>query len=252
MPEERRQYILTRLSQDGRVEVVALAEACHASIETIRKDLILLEKRGLLQRVHGGALPATGAPAQATVATATGEESGAAMRLRLAQAARKALPDEGAIFLDASPACEAIAQTITTPHGVTFVTNGIAVASQLAPVAMTNLIGGVVHPGMRGTIGANALDQIFSFVPNWAVIGAEGFTVEDGVMTSSPEVGKFLHIVASNADQVMVILEPGVAGNTALARAVPFDYVNVVVAPEDIDPDLGFALVDAGCKLITV
>src|ERR671912_401328 len=55
--QERQQDILRRARQAGRVDVVTLAEGLAVTTETIRRDLTVLERAGVVRRVHGGALP---------------------------------------------------------------------------------------------------------------------------------------------------------------------------------------------------
>jgi len=56
-PAQRHDYVLRQLARHGRVEAARLAGELGVSNESIRKDLTLLEDRGLLRRVHGGAIP---------------------------------------------------------------------------------------------------------------------------------------------------------------------------------------------------
>ena len=56
LPVERHRFITEVLSQRGRVLVQEVAELCQISLETARRDLTLLEKRGLLLRSLGGAV----------------------------------------------------------------------------------------------------------------------------------------------------------------------------------------------------
>lgn len=55
--EERRQKILALLHQDKRVIAKDLAERFEISIDSIRRDLTIMEEQGLLQKTHGGAIP---------------------------------------------------------------------------------------------------------------------------------------------------------------------------------------------------
>ena len=55
---DRRRSILALLSRDGKVQVAQLSALLGASEVTIRSDLTEMEKEGLLERVHGGAMPA--------------------------------------------------------------------------------------------------------------------------------------------------------------------------------------------------
>jgi len=56
LPIERQQRIINEIKINGRVIVSELVTLCQVSQETIRRDLSQLEKRGLLQRSHGGAV----------------------------------------------------------------------------------------------------------------------------------------------------------------------------------------------------
>ncbi len=56
LPIERHRLIVEELNLHGRVLVTELVNLCRVSQETIRRDLTRLEKKGLLQRSHGGAV----------------------------------------------------------------------------------------------------------------------------------------------------------------------------------------------------
>lgn len=61
---ERHQRILDLLQARQRLTTEHFAEALGVSRETIRRDLIELERSGQLARVHGGAVPlASASPA---------------------------------------------------------------------------------------------------------------------------------------------------------------------------------------------
>src|SRR5260370_39226485 len=68
---ERQQLILTRARIDGHVEVQLAADDLGVTPETIRKDLQVLERGGLMRRVHGGALPLARARTAARIAGST-------------------------------------------------------------------------------------------------------------------------------------------------------------------------------------
>src|SRR3954454_18666599 len=58
--DQRHQSILAALQARGSVDAGEMAAELGVTNETVRKDLIVLEKQGLLRRVHGGALPVGG------------------------------------------------------------------------------------------------------------------------------------------------------------------------------------------------
>lgn len=66
----RQNFILEQLRKNGAVTVTALTARLHVSGETIRRDLLALEKKRLLRRVHGGAVPMDAAPAEEKIPSA--------------------------------------------------------------------------------------------------------------------------------------------------------------------------------------
>ncbi|MDE5136782.1 DeoR/GlpR family DNA-binding transcription regulator [Paenibacillus larvae subsp. larvae] len=54
--EERREQIVALLNKNKKVYVKELAERFHLSMDSIRRDLTILEERGLLRKTHGGAM----------------------------------------------------------------------------------------------------------------------------------------------------------------------------------------------------
>src|SRR5258708_36697471 len=57
LKEERQQAIIELLRRDGKVLAADLITHLNVSEDTIRRDLNELAEAGILQRVHGGALP---------------------------------------------------------------------------------------------------------------------------------------------------------------------------------------------------
>ena len=56
-PEERQQAIASLVMAKGRASVTELAQAYDVTTETVRRDLAVLDKAGIVRRVHGGAVP---------------------------------------------------------------------------------------------------------------------------------------------------------------------------------------------------
>src|SRR6266498_3940226 len=112
--EERQQAILDQARAHGRVDVAALAEDMKVTAETIRRDLTLLERAGVLRRVHGGAIPVERIgfePAfAARDAVLTAEKE------RIGKAALAEVPNEGAVILDAGTTTARLAQVLLADH----------------------------------------------------------------------------------------------------------------------------------------
>ncbi len=53
---ERRSFICHKLDEAGRIKTTEIAQMLNVTHETIRKDILALEKKGFLVRTHGGAV----------------------------------------------------------------------------------------------------------------------------------------------------------------------------------------------------
>src|SRR5215216_6692585 len=85
---ERRQHILETLRHDGKVLATELSAALNVSEDTIRRDLRELAEAGLLQRVHGGALPRSPAAASFAIRQSQAPSAKAAIASAAAQLVR--------------------------------------------------------------------------------------------------------------------------------------------------------------------
>ena len=66
LKEERHQYIINQISQNYRVYISALSTELGVSDDTLRRDITELDERGILTKVHGGAIAKSGIPFEFT------------------------------------------------------------------------------------------------------------------------------------------------------------------------------------------
>ena len=101
--EERQQAIADLVAQRGRLSVNALAAEYAVTTETVRRDLSVLERAGILRRVHGGAVPAA---ALTALEAKVGERdlAHADEKDRIAKRARRPAPRRPAAACCSTPA----------------------------------------------------------------------------------------------------------------------------------------------------
>lgn len=143
--EERRSQLARILVTEGSVKVGVLAERFGVSTETIRKDLIFLEKEGLAKKSHGGAV-SSGALFERPLAARSMEH--VAEKAKIARTAVEMIPDGGVAILDAGSTTYQIAKLLTLKKGITILTNSASIAHVLSGTSNTVFsLGGE----MRGT-----------------------------------------------------------------------------------------------------
>ncbi|SDJ61796.1 DeoR/GlpR family DNA-binding transcription regulator [Salimicrobium halophilum] len=181
---ERHQLILSLLADKQTIRLQEIIDHTNASESTIRRDLDTLEKKGKLNRVHGGASAATLTKEEATMSEKS--EKFHAEKEAIASFAARFIKGKETIFLDAGSTTN-----LMIPHldpSITVVTNGPEHLPMLAERGITTyLIGGFVKPGTRAVIGANAVENLRQYRFDRCFVGVNGITEEDGLTTPDPE-----------------------------------------------------------------
>lgn len=119
--EERQQEILRQVRADGRCDVVALSEDLAVTTETIRRDLTVLERAGVVRRVHGGAIPVERLGFEPAVAARDAVMT--VEKERIAKSALAELPDGGSIIIDAGTTTSRLAEAIPMDRELTVIVN---------------------------------------------------------------------------------------------------------------------------------
>ncbi len=156
--------------------------ACDFDVtpQTIRKDLNDLCERGLLQRVHGGAVDPSTVSNWAYESRRTLAEEA---KRRIGIATARLIPSDSSIVLNIGTTTEQVAMALRRHEGVMVITNNINVANILreAPGVEVIIVGGLVRASDGGVVGEAAVDFIRQFKVDYAVIGASAID-DDGAL----------------------------------------------------------------------
>ncbi|MFG2828173.1 DeoR/GlpR family DNA-binding transcription regulator [Streptomyces sp. NPDC048434] len=247
--EERHQLIVERARHDSRVEVTTLAAELDVTPETIRRDLTTLERHGLLRRVHGGAIPVERfgfEPALAHRATMLTEE-----KQRIATAALAEVPEAGAILLDAGTTTGRLADLLPDRE-LTVVTNGLAIAVQLAPRPHINLflVGGHVRTRTQATVGEWTRAPLAVTYVDVAFIGTNGISVERGLTTPDTTEAAVKRGMMASARRVAVLADHTKFSIDHFAHFGHLDEVDVVISDSGLDSALADELAAAGTRVV--
>jgi DeoR/GlpR family transcriptional regulator of sugar metabolism len=166
---ERRQAILLRLERDGKVVASELVGALGVSEDTVRRDLRGLAAHGLVQRVHGGALPPAPRGGDFDERLAIAPEA----KAHLAEAALPLLEGARVLLLDGGTTALELARRLPPDRDCTVLTNSPPVAGALAahPRAEVVLIGGRLLKQSQVTVGAAAVDALRQVRADVCVLG---------------------------------------------------------------------------------
>jgi DeoR family fructose operon transcriptional repressor len=249
--EDRRQLIADELRRRGRVSVNHLAAAYGVTGETVRRDLVELEQRGVLRRIHGGAL----APERMVIEPAVGERAGrmATEKERIADAALTFLPgDEGTVLIDAGTTTAALVERFPTDRRLTVVTNAIPLAMRLAtrPLVTVIVVGGRLRARTLANVDELAIRTIDDLRVDVAFIATNGIS-ERGCSTPDPSEAAVKRAMVGSADRSVVLADRSKFGQEHFVRFAELADIDVVVTDHEVDQTDLLALQVAGIDLVT-
>ena len=241
--EERQQAIADLVTRHRRVSVSQAAETFGVTTETVRRDLALLERQGILHRVHGGAVAAG---LLTTLEPAVDERDLAAttQKDRIAQAALDLLPiSGGSILLDAGTTTQRLAAALPTDRSFTVVTNAAGIATTIAGLTgppahhhEIQLIGGRVRPQSLASVGSSTLAALSDLRVDVAFLGTNGLTTHYGLTTPDPDEAAVKAAMVAAGHRVIVLTDSSKLGQETLVRFARLDEVDAIVTDDGIDP----------------
>src|ERR1700722_6852660 len=169
-PSERRRKILGLLQQEGKVVTAELTTRLKVSIDTIRRDLNQLAREGLIQRVHGGGLPAS--PALKPVLQ---RQFGAQdAKQEVAAKAAKLIQNGLVAFVDSGTTAVEVARAIDPQMEFTLITHSPRAALALlerGSRAEVILLGGRIDRHELVTISPSTVTEIRKFRADLFLMG---------------------------------------------------------------------------------
>jgi DeoR/GlpR family transcriptional regulator of sugar metabolism len=185
LARQRQALILERVREQGAVRVADLVRALGVSDMTIRRDLELLQERGLIEKVHGGAAAIEGSPLFEPGFTVKSNLM-QAEKAAIAAAAASLVTPGTAIGISAGTTTFALARRLIDVHGLTVLTNSVPVADALykdgRPDQTVILSGGVRTPS-DALVGPFAVEVIRSLHVDTVFMGTHGMDLKSGFTT---------------------------------------------------------------------
>lgn len=251
-PEERQQAIATRVMTQGRASVAELAQTYDVTTETVRRDLAVLDRAGVLRRVHGGAVPVR-ALHLVEPSVDQREATRAGHKEAIARAAAEFIPRAGAtVLFDAGTTTARVAALLPLDRDLLVVTNSVPVAVRVAGMGSVSLqlIGGRVRGLTRAAVGEQAVRTLQSLRVDIAFIGTNGISERHGLSTPDPDEAAVKSAMVGCANFVVVVADSSKIGHEDFVSFAPIESVDVLVTDSDITPADHARLVERGVEVV--
>jgi DeoR/GlpR family transcriptional regulator of sugar metabolism len=245
---QRRQEILAILKRQGQVIAKDVAEAMSVSEDTIRRDLRELAQEGLLQRVHGGALPAS--PAVADFAGR--EKLTAEGKVAIGRAAAGMIRAGQVVILDGGTTARQVARHIPMGLKATVVTHSPTIALELVEHAEIEviLIGGRLFKHSVVAVGAAAIEAIAGIHADTFFLGVTGVHAKAGLTTGDFEEAAVKRALSRAAAETFVLASSEKLGAASPYAVVGLDEISGIITEKAADEALTRPFAEMGIAVI--
>lgn len=252
---ERHKYILDKLEKYGFIRIAEIADELKVTKVTIRKDVKILESRGLLFKVHGSARLANPHIADRDLVTKSSLNREA--KQRIAERAAQMIEDNDAIMISAGSTTYALAEAIHESMGaktlnvVTPFLKVSALLNELENVKVEQL-GGPVYKKSFATLGESASAELSSIVCSKFFLGVDGIDPDFGITTSTKEEAQLSHKMMESSSKTVVLADSSKFGQHGFGRIAGLEDVDIIITDTDVSPEMQKIAEEAGVELIMV
>jgi len=250
--EERQEAIASLVLAQGRASVTELAQAYDVTTETVRRDLAVLDKAGVLRRVHGGAVPVR-ALHLVEPGVDDRETTRAEYKEAIAAAAAEFFPLSGAsVLLDAGTTTARIAAHLPIDRELVVVTNSLPIAGRLAtmPSVSLQMLGGRVRGLTQASVGDQALRVLDTMRVDIAFIGTNAISVRHGLSTPDSDEAAIKRAMVRSANYVVVAADSSKVGREDFISFAPLSSVDTLITDSEISAADHAQFTDQGVEVI--
>ena len=225
LPAMRKREIVELVSERGECSVAELAEEMDCSKATIRRDLNDLEERQLIERSHGGAVPATTVGEEQTYGQK--EVQNLDGKMAIAERAVEEITDNQVVFFDSGSTTMQVAKNVPKDRSFLAVTNSPVLAMELGNrTDEVKLTGGSLRHETRALTGPSA--ERFMERTNFDLLflGTNAIEPSEGLMTPNEDEARLKSLMIENSGRVVLVSDGSKLGKQSFVKFAD---------PEDLD-----------------
>ena len=224
MTEDRRRAIEQIVTVKGEVLLTELeVQFPDISSMTLRRDLIYLEKMGIVRRTRGGAISVSRVNKPYEDAFSRRAQRDIVAKRNICRAALKLISVDSTIFLDSGSTLMQFAQMMPDENSI-IITSGPNIALELASKAKPDilLLGGRLRRNTLSASGVWAVNALDKLNIDLAFMATSGFTVENGFTSGSIEESEIKQRVMQRAKTRIMLMD-----HSKSSRVLPFTFAHM-------------------------
>ncbi|MGQ9554490.1 MAG: DeoR/GlpR family DNA-binding transcription regulator [Anaerolineae bacterium] len=253
MLKEQREAEIVRLlanAQAGALRVSHLSEMLGVSEMTVRRDLVDLEQRGLVRRIHGGAMHISNTLLLEKSFSDRGREH-QAEKTAIGREAASYVKDGSVVIIDAGTTTLQVARHIQA-RNITVVTNALPVATELAGREGVSaiLLGGNLKGPELCTVGPITTASLSQMAADLLFLSAAGFSLERGLTDPDLREAEVKRAMMKAARQVILVCDSSKYQLVNFAHIAPLNSINTLITDPGVPLEAQQAMRTLGIHLV--
>lgn len=227
---ERHKKILEIMTGDRKASVNAISLQLKVTPATIRQDLTILEEKGFLKRVHGGAVLNDTDDISHRMGVNYEE------KLKIAKTAAELVNEGETIFIESGSINALFAKEVSVKSGVTIITSNAFIARWIGKKSSANviLLGGLYQAESESLVGNLIKIQLEQLNFSKAFIGIDGFTPESGFTGRDLMRADINNYIVKKSPETYIISDSSKFGKIALSYYFNYSDVNGIITDKNL------------------
>lgn len=215
------------------VTIQDLVDQFHVSVNTVRRDLNLLQSEGKIKKIYGGAQrfdPAVN-PAEKLMAYAERNIKNPTAKYRIAEKASSFIHEDDTIFIDTGTSTVSLLQHLRHFHHLTIITNSIYVLYSALELPQFTVIclPGIIKNKTASLVGEQCIEMINSYNINKAFMACSSISLTSGVSNSSLEEFAIKKKVLERSPEHYLLVDSTKFDKSSLLTFATLDSFNHII-----------------------
>ena len=253
LKRERQDYLLSLLKAEGVIRISELVPKVASSMMTIRRDLDEMETRGLLTRIHGGAVLSKETNKDSLQPSFQQRiEEHIKEKKHIARLAARMVQNGDILYIDGGTTPYVMLDYIDPDICFTVITTALMTATKASSYNNANVIciGGSIHKSSYSSTGTLAIENIEKFHANKAFISTKAFALPLGCYEADMNLIETKKAIVRSADKVILLADFTKFSGKSLCPSVTLSSINTVVTDPAADPAILKNIADMGVEVV--
>jgi len=225
--KKRHEKIIRLVEKSGFVTVDEMARHFEVTPQTVRRDINLLDKNGLIARYHGGAGLALSSE---NIAYDHRKEINITEKTGISQLTAERIPDQASLFINTGTTAELVAKNLINHKRLKIITNNLNVASTMMKSSDFEVIitGGAVRNRDGSITGEATIDFIKQFKVDYGIIGIGGIELDGTLLDFDYHEVRVSRAIIENSRKVFLVTDNSKIGRKAMVRLGHISEINTL------------------------